>query len=198
MPTRSQLQHTGWFPTWLVLDRDGTLIRDEHYLSEVAQVQLLPQTLKGLRCFQERGCRFVVVTNQSGVGRGYFDVQQVKAVHTHLQRVFQSEGIDVADYFFCPHKPADGCSCRKPGIALFQEAAARHEIVPRDCIVVGDKGSDIEMGQRVAAKTALVMTGHGRESLSENNCSPDYVANDLYELYTLLADGQDHRTGRTR
>jgi D-glycero-D-manno-heptose 1,7-bisphosphate phosphatase len=187
----------GWFPSWLVLDRDGTLIRDEHYLAQVAQVQLLPQTLKGLRCFQEKGCRFVVVTNQSGVGRGYFDVQQVDAVHAHLHCVFQSEGIDVCDYFYCPHKPSDRCSCRKPEVALYEEAAARHQIVAGDCLVVGDKASDIEMGQRVSAKTALVMTGHGRQTLSGMNCIPDYVANDLYDLYILLAGGQDRRKGRT-
>jgi D-glycero-D-manno-heptose 1,7-bisphosphate phosphatase len=183
----------GWFPTWLVLDRDGTLIQDEHYLHQVAQVQLLPQTIKGLKCFQERGCRFVVVTNQSGVGRGYFDVQQVSAVHAHLQSIFQSEGINVRDYFFCPHKPSDGCACRKPGVALYQKAAARHKIVATDCLVVGDKASDIALGQRVSAKTALLMTGHGRQTLSGKNCSPDYIANDLYDLFSLLAVGQERQ-----
>src|SRR5437899_12809245 len=108
---------------YVLLDRDGTLIADRHYLARIEEIEFLPNTLAGLRRLQELNLGLVVVTNQSGIARGYFGWPEVHAVHAHLKQVFSDHGVSVAGFYVCPHGPDESCTCRKPEPGLVLTAA---------------------------------------------------------------------------
>ena len=166
---------------WVVLDRDGTIIQERHYLSEPGQVELIPGVAKGLRQLEEMGLGLVVITNQSGIGRGYFDRARLELIHQRLGQLLEAEGVYMDGIYFCPHIPEDDCLCRKPKTGLLELAAKELNFDPRDCLVVGDKASDIKMGQRVGATTMLVRTGYGTQVYQDGASTPDYVVGGLLE-----------------
>lgn len=166
-------------PRYVVLDRDGTLIYERHYLSEVAQVELLPGAIEGLKQFLALGWQLVVVTNQSGIGRGYFDEERLEQIHQRLRSLLAAEGITLAGIYHCPHHPDNGCRCRKPAPGMLQQAAQDLDFELSQCIVIGDKPCDIELGQAVGATTVLVRTGYGAEVATQGTAQPDYVVQDL-------------------
>ena len=162
---------------FVVLDRDGTIIEEREYLSEPEQVKLIPGVAAALRELRQMGFGLVVITNQSGVGRGIFDQAQLERVHQRLEELFQAEGIHLDGLYVCPHTPDDDCACRKPKLGLLQEAADDLGFNMANSIVIGDKASDIEMGRAVGALTFLVRTGYGARF--ENEVAADYVVDDL-------------------
>jgi histidinol-phosphate phosphatase family protein len=166
----------------LVVDRDGTLIHERHYLADPEGVRLLPGVVDGLRAFAARGYEVAVVTNQSGIGRGYFDERALAAVHAELERQLVAHGIALRGIWHCPHAPDDGCACRKPEPALLAAALRELGYAPAQCLVVGDKRCDVELGQRVGARTALVRTGYGAGTERDGQCTPDVVVDDLAQL----------------
>ena len=133
----------------MVLDRDGTIIEERHYLSRPEQVAFIPGAIAGLRSFEEMGLGLVVITNQSGIGRGYFDQTALGLIHQRMCQLLKSEGINLQGIYFCPHTPLQDCLCRKPGTGLMELAAKELAFDPGACFVIGDKSSDIELGQRV-------------------------------------------------
>jgi D-glycero-D-manno-heptose 1,7-bisphosphate phosphatase len=138
--------------TWAAfLDRDGTIVVDKHYLSDPDGLELLPNALGGLRGLRDLGARLVVVTNQSGVGRGYFPVEAVERMHERLRELLGEGGVELDDIYVCPHAPEDGCACRKPGTALFKQASADLGIDLGGSFVLGDKEADVEAGRRIGA-----------------------------------------------
>ena len=154
-------------PLCIFLDRDGTLMADKHYLSDPAGVELLPQAAAGLRLLQQAGCPLVVLTNQSGLRRGYFDAQALQAVNQRLETLLRAEGVRLAGIWHCPHSPEDRCDCRKPapGLALAAvEALGLGDSLRLGRVVsVGDKCSDVRLGQKLGGRGVLVLTGQGRE-----------------------------------
>ena len=138
--------------TWAAfLDRDGTIVVDKHYLADPDGLELLPNALEGLRAMRDLGARLVVVTNQSGVGRGYFPAEAVDRMHERLRELLAEGGIELDGIYVCPHAPDDGCACRKPGSALFEQAAEELEVDLGASFVVGDKKADVEAGRRIGA-----------------------------------------------
>jgi len=166
---------------WVVLDRDGTIIEERHYLSDPEQVALIPDAAQGLRQLQEMGFGLVVVTNQSGIGRGYFDNATLDLIHHRVAQLLESEGVHLDGFYHCPHLPEDDCQCRKPKTSLLKLAANEMKFNPQNCVVVGDKASDIEMGKRIGATTFLVLTGYGAEAAKNDICSPDHTVSGLAE-----------------
>lgn len=175
-------RHAGGRRGLVVLDRDGTLIAERHYLADPTGVELLPGAVEGLRALQQHGYTLAVVTNQSGIGRGYFDTAALHAVHDELRAQLEGEGIAIAGIWHCPHHPDDGCSCRKPAPGLLHEVLDRLGFAPAQCLVVGDKECDIELGRAVGARTALVRTGYGAATERSTGCRPDLVVAGLDEL----------------
>lgn len=173
-------------PKFVVLDRDGTLIYERHYLSEVAQVELLPGAIEGLKQFVAMGWRLVVVTNQSGIARGYFDADRLGQIHARLRSLLAAEGIALAGIYHCPHRPDADCGCRKPAPGMLHRAAEDLDFDPSQCIVIGDKPCDIELGQAVGATTVLVRTGYGAEVAAQGTAQPDYVVQDLRDAADTL------------
>lgn len=181
-------------PKFLVmLDRDGTLIEERHFLSDPDGVCLLPGVSSGLRALQDAGAELVLITNQSGVGRGYFDMETVRRVNDRLEQLLKGEGIRLARVFVCPHAPEDGCTCRKPGTALLERAAAETGLPLDRAYVIGDKAGDMEAGRRVGARTVLVLTGYGRETVRAS-CPADVVAPDFGAAAQWILHHVDQRT----
>jgi len=171
---------------FLVLDRDGTLLEYRPYLSSPDDVRLLPGTGAALRRFQEMGLGLVVVTNQSGVGRGLFDAARLDLIHQRFREALEAEGVSLAAVYVCPHTPEDDCSCRKPKTGLLERAAQDNEFDPEDAFVIGDNACDIELGRRVGAKTFLVLSGCGEAILPEMRGRADYVVADLGEAVPII------------
>lgn len=172
---------------FVLLDRDGTVIVERNYLSDYRLVELLPGAAVGLRQIEDMGLGCLIITNQSGIGRGYFGVEELDLVHRRMLELLAGEGISVDGIFYCPHNPdQQGCSCRKPRIGLIEQAVARFGFDPSQCFVIGDKPCDIEMGRRVQAKTLLVRTGYGAQMEAERITAPDWIVDDLAEAATVI------------
>ncbi len=172
----------------LVADRDGTLIVERHYLADPAGVELLPGVVEGLRSFQQRGYEIVIVSNQSGVGRGFFTAAAMAEVNAEVLRQLAVHGIRVRSVHCCTHRPEERCACRKPEPQLLDAAIDEVGCAPSQCLVVGDKSCDVELGRRRGARTALVRTGYGRDTELEGECEPDVVVDDLEQLAAVEAN----------
>lgn len=171
----------------MVLDRDGTIIDECSYLSDPDQVKLLPGAAEALRRLKGMGLGLAVVTNQSAVGRGFFSEQRLKEIHQRLGEILKSEGIQLDGLYYCPHKPEDECWCRKPGIGLMKQASDELGFDLGGSFVIGDKMSDIEMGQHAGAVTFLVRTGYGTQAAADPAVAADHVVADLVEAAEKIA-----------
>jgi histidinol-phosphate phosphatase family protein len=140
----------------VILDRDGTLVVDRPYQHDPDALEFEAGAAEGLRWLHMRGHRLVVITNQSGIGRGLFSVASLAAVHARLRQMVGAAGADLAGIYYCPHAPESGCSCRKPEQGLMQLASAELGFDPRGAIVIGDKPSDVEFGRRAGAMSILL------------------------------------------
>lgn len=127
------------------LDRDGTIIRDAAYVRDPADVELLPGAAAAIRRLNERGVPVVVITNQSGIGRGWLTVQDYEAVSSRMQALLAADGAKIDASYMCPHYPdVDGpCECRKPGLALYRQAIAEHDLDAAASVFVGDRWRDV-------------------------------------------------------
>jgi rfaE bifunctional protein nucleotidyltransferase chain/domain len=141
------------------LDRDGTLIKHIEYLSEPSRVELLDGVGEGLRILQSKGFALVVVTNQPGIGLGYFSKEDFFAVNREFLRQVSQHGVGIDKIYFCPHSKSEQCSCRKPSTGLIERARAEVPVLPSASFMVGDMSSDIECGKRAGLRTVLVGTG---------------------------------------
>lgn len=172
------------------LDRDGTISEEVGYLDSIERLRLIPGSALAIKLLNERGLKAVVVTNQSGVARGFFSESRLQEVHEELERRLRKEGAHLDGIYYCPHLPGDGnepylgvCDCRKPASGLLFQAAADLGLDLRASYMIGDHYSDVECAQRVGAKGILVLTGHGGEAVAEKESwlsPPAYIATDLY------------------
>ncbi|MGH7193860.1 MAG: D-glycero-alpha-D-manno-heptose-1,7-bisphosphate 7-phosphatase [Candidatus Saccharimonadales bacterium] len=176
---------------FVLLDRDGTINVERHYLSDPEQVELLPNAARGLASMSELGLGLIVVTNQSGVGRGLFDATRLDEIHARLRELLAAEGVRLDGIFYCPHLPEQGCRCRKPLAGLVENAAREFGFRPEECFVVGDKPCDLELGRAIGATTFLVRTGYGSGVAVEIAAQADYVVEDLWQA----AQAIDHLLG---
>ncbi|MBI2886772.1 MAG: HAD-IIIA family hydrolase [Chloroflexi bacterium] len=170
----------------VMLDRDGTLNVEKHYLSHPDQVELLPNAAAGLRRLAELGLKAVVATNQSAVARGYVDPPTLDLIHGRLQNLLAADGAALDAIYYCPHMPDLGCRCRKPGTELLDRACREFRVHAWESFVIGDQATDIEMGRRAGAITFLVKTGYGLKTLEEATTSPHYVVQDLVEAAEII------------
>lgn len=143
---------------WLLLDRDDTIIDDPGYLSDPDGLVFLPGAVEGLRAFSQAGWPLVVVTNQSGIGRGYFGEEELRLVHERFRELLQVEGIELAGVYHCPHAPEDNCDCRKPKPELGRRAALELGLELENSVMVGDKESDLEMGRTLGSSYVAQIT----------------------------------------
>jgi len=147
----------------VLLDRDGTVIADPGYLSDPEQVELLPHAADALAAFAHHGYLLIVVSNQSGVGRGLITPQQAREVHDRFVAVLAQAGVALDASYYCPHAPDAGCSCRKPQPGLLLDAARGHAIDLQHSIMIGNSATDIDAGRAVGAFTILVRSDENAE-----------------------------------
>src|SRR5436190_4426370 len=161
------------------LDRDGTIMEDANYVGRLDQVVLIPSAKQALRRLRDAGFKLFIVTNQSGVGRGYFPREAVEEIHAHLDEQFGPEGVSFDRYYVCPHHPEDNCDCRKPKPKLLRDAAAEYGLNLARCFMIGDRPTDIQAGKSAGTQTILVLTGAGKESLAKGDVACDHAAADI-------------------
>ena len=163
----------------VVLDRDGTIIEEREYLSDAAGVRLIPGAAEALRDLKKMGFGLVMITNQSGVARGFFTEAVLQQIHARLEQLLAETGVRLDGIYICPHRPEENCGCRKPKLGLMQQAASDLGFTPERSIVIGDKPSDIEMGRNAGAVTFLVRTGYGAGAEAAQGSLADFVVDDL-------------------
>lgn len=188
----------------IFLDRDGTTNRDTGYIKSPEELQIFPGAVEAVARLKQAGARVVVVTNQSGVGRGLFSIEMLGAIHARLRAVFEAGGAPFDGLYYCPHHPDDGCACRKPGTVMIERAVADLGLDLSRAYVVGDQRRDIDLARRIGAKGLLVTTGptsvQALEELRQEGAAPDCVATDLGQAVTWLfgdAEQAADRPGQT-
>jgi len=154
----------------VVLDRDGTINVDSPgYIKSPAEWQPIPGSLEAIARLIQADYRVVVATNQSGIGRGLFDTKALFEIHEKLQRALGQVGGRIDAFFFCPHKPDEGCACRKPQPGMLLEVARRFNVPIEDAFMVGDSRKDLEAAAAAGARPVLVLTGNGAETQQQGN-----------------------------
>lgn len=147
------------------LDRDGVIIREVNYLRRLEQIKVLRGSPEAIRRLREAGYKIIVVTNQSGVARGYLTRSALSAIHRELKRRLGLSGARLDALYFCPHHPQAGarklCSCRKPGIGMLKAARSRFGIDMKKSYLVGDSLRDVQTARNAGCRAVLVRTGHG-------------------------------------
>ncbi|MDI6703313.1 MAG: D-glycero-beta-D-manno-heptose 1,7-bisphosphate 7-phosphatase [bacterium] len=173
------------------LDRDGTINEDLDYVIDPSHFKLLDKVLDGMRLLQQNYFKIIVISNQSGVSRGYFTIHQVDNFHRKMRDELKKGGIEVDGIYFCPHykngkvkEYAIDCLCRKPNPGLILQAANDFQLDLKRCFMVGDKILDVEAGIKAGCKSILVLTGKGKEELKNRKAweiHPHYITRDLLD-----------------
>ena len=174
------------------MDRDGTINDERGYLADPCGLGILPGAVDAIRLINENQIKAVVITNQSGVARGYFSEEVVEKIHLRLRELLEEKGAYLDGIYYCPHHPEVGppeyrkkCNCRKPALGMLNRASTELEIDLSRSYVVGDKLTDIEPAYKVGAKGILVLTGYGKEQMEYLNerskRQPHYIARDILE-----------------
>lgn len=167
------------------LDRDGTLIEEVNFLHRIEDLRLFPFTDKAVKLLKDNGFLVIVVTNQSGIARNIFPESAMHEIHDAIQKNL-SEKIDA--FYFCPHLPTEGCSCRKPNLGMIEAACADFSIDLKNSWMIGDKTLDVELGQNAKLPTALVLTGYGRNHFPKLKESPEITTENLLEAVEKILD----------
>ena len=179
------------------LDRDGTLNVDTGYVKSPDDFTVLPGVGAALARLKQAGARLVVVTNQSGLGRGYFTSKDLEAIHGKLRAILAEDGVTLDGLYFCPHHPDDRCNCRKPARGMIDRALAELQVDLSRAYVVGDSVRDVELAKLVGAQSLLVMTGpSGAEALADltaRDLPPDYVAEAMSQAVDWIVAHAMHR-----
>ena len=172
----------------VILDRDGTVVVDRGYLDDPAGLEFEPGAAEGLHWLYSHGYRLIVITNQSGIGRGLFSLDRLEAMNARLSEMVELAGARLSGLYFCPHAPDANCNCRKPALGLMTKAASELGFAPASAIVIGDKESDIEFGRRAGAKTILIAADQSKVAF---RFAPDIIAANLLEAARAVASSKD-------
>lgn len=174
------------------LDRDGNINVEKDYLHKIEEFEFIDGAKESIKIFNDLGYLVVVVTNQSGVARGYYDEGSVKALHDYLQKEVKKIGGHIDGFYYCPHHPEKGiggykldCDCRKPEPGMFLAAQKDLNIDFSNSIMVGDKISDVEAGKNLGMRSILVKTGHGSKEVKKLK-KPCEINETLYEFAKQL------------
>ncbi len=165
----------------LILDRDGTLIEDTNYAYKIEDLELLPGVIDGLKILQEEFI-FFIVTNQSGIGRGYYTEDDFHNFNAHLIQLLKEENIEIRKTYFCPHIKEDNCDCRKPKTKFIDIIVSEFNIKIKESWMFGDHPSDIQFGINGGCRTVFLTTGHGEnhiDDLKSLNIKPTIISSDF-------------------
>ncbi len=194
--------------TAVFLDRDGVINEEVGYLDSIDKLKLYANSAEAVRLINESGMKAVVITNQSGIARGYFTEKFVRSVHTRIQKILREKGAFIDAFYYCPHHPTEGigiylkpCSCRKPEAGMLITASQELDIDPGRSYMVGDMLKDIQVAGKVGAKGILVKTGYGLNTIKNDltpgtagNIQPHYIAEDILDAVKWILN--DRKTKR--
>lgn len=183
----------------VLVDRDGTLIREVGYLRRLEQVEILPRVPEAIQLLRQRGLKVAMITNQSAVARGLITENELRQIHHRLEKELARRGAFLDGIYYCPHHPTEGvepyrttCDCRKPNVGLAQRAAAELNLDFARSYVVGDQSSDMELASRIGAKGILIKAesdgrqrqepGSGVSALKDLWEAAQWVIQDLYGI----------------
>ncbi|MGL4509917.1 D-glycero-beta-D-manno-heptose 1,7-bisphosphate 7-phosphatase [Cetobacterium sp.] len=176
----------------IFLDRDGTINVEKSYLHKWEDFEFEKNAIEGLKELKNLGYEFIVVTNQSGIGRGYYTEEDLVTLNNQMIEKLKEFGIEILECFYCPHHPEKGigkykvdCNCRKPNPGMLLEGIKKYNVDIENSFMIGDKKGDLEAGKKAGLKSILVLTGYGKkieEEVKENYL----IAKDLLEVVTIL------------
>lgn len=162
------------------LDRDGTINVDREYVHKIKDLEFIPGVLEALAKLAKTEYKIIIITSQSGIGRGYYTQKEYELFNEHMLKRIKNHGGRIDGIYFCPHHPNDGCECRKPMPKMILNAANDFNIDLSKSYMIGDKKSDVEMGKNAGCKTIRVMTG--KNEVSE----ADHTTKDLGEAIEAI------------
>jgi histidinol-phosphate phosphatase family protein len=163
------------------LDRDGTIIKDCHYLKDPNKVVFEDRAIEALQHLQKMKFALVVISNQSGIGRGLLSVDDVNKVNNRVEKVLFENGVRTLGWFICPHRPEQSCNCRKPKPGLIEQAVGAFHLDLEKSFMIGDKASDLQLAQFFGIRGYLVRTGYGHRHSDWAKGAGFPVVDNLYE-----------------
>ena len=173
----------------IILDRDGVINHDsDEFIKSPAEWEPIEGSLEAIARLNQAGYRVVVITNQSGIARGFFDVTTLARIHSKMRRMLAQVGGKIESILYCPHGPDDDCDCRKPKSGAFAELANRLRIDLTDIPAVGDSLRDLQAAQSAGAKAILVKTGKGEKTLAAGIPDNVEVYDDLAAVVSALLE----------
>jgi len=177
----------------IFLDRDGTIIEDSGYISRPDQIKFIPGSIEAIKMLKEAGFKVFVITNQSGVARGYFSEDMLQTIDKVMHRHILNGGTHLDGIYYCPHHPEHGvypykqeCDCRKPQTGLIKKAVKEHNVDLAQSYMIGDHSCDMEAGANAGLKTLFLLTGHGEKEQTKVKHKPIHTAKNLLEAVKWL------------
>ncbi len=192
------------------LDRDGTINEEVGYLDSIDKLRLIANAAEAIRLINKSGMKAVVITNQSGVAKGFFTEAFVRTVHERIQEMLRERDAFIDAFYYCPHHQTEGagiylksCACRKPEAGMIIEASNELDIDLQRSYTVGDMLKDIQVAYKVGAKGVLVKTGYGLNTIEKDLlrgpaeiCQPGYIAEDILDAVKWIIEDQKERLSR--
>lgn len=166
-----------------ILDRDGTICEENGYIPTGGELKILPYAAEAIKRLNDDGWIVVGASNQSGVARGYTTKAWVEQVNQHMIAKLAQQGAKLERVYFCPHHPLEDCGCRKPRPGMIEQIMKDYQVGRAECVMVGDKDCDVEMGKAAGLTTVLVLTGYGEQTHGQfvGEKAPDYSAKNLLD-----------------
>ncbi|MEC4749674.1 D-glycero-beta-D-manno-heptose 1,7-bisphosphate 7-phosphatase [Methylomicrobium sp. Wu6] len=176
---------------YVLLDRDGVINEDsDQFIKSPDEWRPIRGSLEAIALLNANGFKVIVITNQSGIARGLFDLGMLDRIHQKMQHRVAENGGAIEAIYFCPHGPESDCDCRKPKPGLLRAFAAEYQTELRDVVVIGDSQRDIQAAEAVGARPILVKTGKGEKTLKQNSDLKIPVFDNLYDAANALVAGQ--------
>ena len=164
------------------IDRDGTINVNVEYLDNPDRLKLYPGVAEGIKLLRDNGFRIIVITNQSGVARGFFTIDTLEKIHEKMKKELSKKGALLDAIYYCPHHPDEKCNCRKPNTELFEKAIKDFDIDLKNSFIIGDRMLDVEAGNKLGLKTILVPEKKEivDKELRESKIKPDFICKNFY------------------
>jgi D-glycero-D-manno-heptose 1,7-bisphosphate phosphatase len=184
------------------IDRDGTINQEKQYINRIEDFELIPGSLEALKLLTQHGIKIYIITNQAGIAKGFFTIEQFQHLTEYMIKLFKNEGIKIEKVLYCPHHPdgivpeyAKDCLCRKPNAKLLKDVIEENNYQMDEIVLIGDKNTDIEAGKRLGIKTFLVETGYGAEEKRTTNAtfSKRDLKNAVVHILNLEEKEESHR-----
>ncbi|MDP7536753.1 MAG: D-glycero-beta-D-manno-heptose 1,7-bisphosphate 7-phosphatase [Methylococcales bacterium] len=176
---------------FILLDRDGVINHDsDHYIKSAEEWLPIAQSIEAIALLNSHGYNVIVITNQSGLARGYFNTTTLQAMHNKMHAMVKQKGGKIEAIYYCPHQPEDHCACRKPKPGLLKQCSEDYNFQLTETFFIGDKLSDVKAAQAVGATPLLVKTGKGQKTLTNNPNLTINFFNNLYDCAQFIISRQ--------